>query len=513
MGNSFNNLNQEIRKFNDVLNTMNILIWDSRTKMPKKGANSRGSQIGSLTSVAREILLSPKMRKLLDDSDNETHNLDKDSFERKTLKHLNEAIEYHDKIPEKIQVRKAEIEPLAHNAWAEAREKKDFSIFKPLLEEQVNIAIEQAHCIGFEDHPYDALMQRFEPGETVKSLKKLFDVLKVGLGDILKETSKVKKPDKSFLYNRYPIDKQIEFSTKIANKFGYDFERGRLDSTVHPFEISFTRDDVRITTRYYENFINPSLFGTLHEAGHGIYEQNISEEFTRTAMTTDFLSFYAVGGVSFGAHESQSRLYENHIGRSKIFWENHFGDLKDCFPEALNNVSAEDFFKAVNVVEPSLIRVESDESTYDFHIMLRVDIESMLIDKSLKVADLPVIWNEQIKEYLDLKVPDDSQGVLQDIHWSGGQFGTFCNYTIGNVMAAQLMETMKNNKPEIQNDINKANYLPLLNWLTSNIHSHGRRYTRNELLERSTGETLNPLPYLKYLKNKANQVYGVSFND
>ena len=202
MGTSFNNLNQEIRKFNDVLNTMNILIWDSRTKMPKKGVNSRGSQIGSLTSVAREILLSSKMRKLIDDSDNETHNLDKDSFERKTLKHLNEAIEYHDKIPEKIQVRKAEIEPLAHNAWAEAREKKDFSIFKPLLEEQVNIAIEQAHCIGFEDHPYDALMQRFEPGETVKSLKKLFDVLKVGLGDILKETSKVKKPDKSF----YTID-------------------------------------------------------------------------------------------------------------------------------------------------------------------------------------------------------------------------------------------------------------------------------------------------------------------
>ena len=183
------------------------------------------------------------------------------------------------------------------------------------------------------------------------------------------------------------------------------------------------------------------------------------------------------------------------------------------FSRGTKNVSAEDFFKAVNVVEPSLIRVESDESTYDFHIMLRVDIESMLIDKSLKVADLPVIWNEQIKEYLDLKVPDDSQGVLQDIHWSGGQFGTFCNYTIGNVMAAQLMETMKNNKPEIQNDINKANYLPLLNWLTSNIHSHGRRYTRNELLERSTGETLNPLPYLKYLKNKANQVYGVSFND
>ena len=511
MGNAFNELTNEINKFNDVLNTMSILIWDSRTKMPKKGASSRGYQVGTLTSVAREILLSSKMRKLLDESENETHNLEEDSFERKTLLHLNEAINYHDKIPEKIQVKKAELEPLAHNAWAEAREKQDFKIFKPYLEEQVNIAIEQAHCIGFEDHPYDALMQRFEPGETVKSLKVLFDELKIGLGDILNKTSQVAQPNKKFLFNEYPIDKQIEFSTKIAKKFGYDFDRGRLDSTVHPFEISFTRDDVRITTRYYKNFINPSLFGTLHEAGHGIYEQNVKEEYTRSAMTTDFLSFYAVGGVSFGAHESQSRLYENHIGRSKVFWNNHYNELADCFPDALKGVEAEDFFKAVNVIEPSLIRVESDESTYDFHIMMRVDIESMLVDKTLKVDDLPTVWNEQINKYLGLKVPNDSDGVLQDIHWSGGQFGTFCNYTIGNVMAAQLIETMDSQNPEIRKDINDANYSSLLEWLRNNIHQHGRRYTRNELLEKSTGSTLNAKPYIAYLKNKASQVYGVSF--
>ena len=511
MGNAFNELTNEINKFNDVLNTMSILIWDSRTKMPKKGASSRGYQVGTLTSVAREILLSSKMRKLLDESENETHNLEEDSFERKTLLHLNEAINYHDKIPEKIQVKKAELEPLAHNAWAEAREKQDFKIFKPFLEEQVNIAIEQAHCIGFKDHPYDALMQRFEPGETVKSLKVLFDELKIGLSDILNKTSQVEQPNKKFLFNEYPIDKQIEFSTKIAKKFGYDFDRGRLDSTVHPFEISFTRDDVRITTRYYKNFINPSLFGTLHEAGHGIYEQNVKEEYTRSAMTTDFLSFYAVGGVSFGAHESQSRLYENHIGRSKVFWNNHYNELADCFPDALKGVEAEDFFKAVNVIEPSLIRVESDESTYDFHIMMRVDIESMLVDKTLKVDDLPTVWNEQINKYLGLKVPNDSEGVLQDIHWSGGQFGTFCNYTIGNVMAAQLIETMDAQNPEIRKDINDANYSSLLEWLRNNIHQHGRRYTRNELLEKSTGSTLNAKPYIAYLKNKASQVYGVSF--
>jgi len=509
---SFKKLNEEIGKFNDVLNSMSILIWDSRTKMPKNGARTRGLQIGTLTLVAREILLSSKLRKLLDDSKKETESMKEDTFEKKTLLHLSEAIDYHDKIPEKVQVRSAEIEPMAHNAWAEARQKKDFNIFKPFLEEQINIAIEQSQCIGFANHPYDALMHRFEPGETVQSLKFLFSKLKEGLSEILNACKDSKQPNKDFLYNHYPVHKQKEFATSIANKFGYDFNRGRLDSTVHPFEISFTREDVRITTRFYENFLNPSLFGTLHEAGHGIYEQNVDPKFTRTALTTDFLSYYAVGGVSFGAHESQSRLYENHIGRSKIFWENHFDDLARCFPEALKGIKFEDFFKAINVIEPSLIRVESDETTYDFHIMLRVEIESMLIDGSLKVKDLPEMWNNQVEKYLGLKVPDDSLGVLQDIHWSGGQFGTFCNYTIGNVMAAQLMDHMKKNDPKILSSLKVANYEPIFDWLKRNIHQHGRRYSRNELLKLATGRTLDPDPYLKYLQSKASEVYGVKFN-
>ena len=512
MTHSFKKLNQEISKFNDVLNTMSVLIWDSRTKMPKDGAKTRGHQIGTLTLVAREILLSSKMRKLLDDSTKEMQSKEEDSFEKKTLSQLSEAIQYHDKIPQKLQVRKAEIEPLAHNTWVEAREKKDFNLFKPLLEEQISIAIEQSHCIGYDKHPYDALMHRFEPGETVDSLNVLFSELKDGLSKILNACQGSEQPNKKFLFNHYPIDKQKEFGSIIAKKFGYDFDRGRLDSTVHPFEISFTREDVRITTRFYENFINPSLFGTLHEAGHGIYEQNVDPKFTRSAFTTDFLSFYAVGGVSFGAHESQSRLYENHIGRSKIFWENHFEDLEKCFPEALKNVHHDDFFKAVNVIEPSLIRVESDESTYDFHIMLRVEIESKLMDGSLKVKDLPEMWNSQIKKYLNLDVPNDSVGVLQDIHWSGGQFGTFCNYTIGNVMAAQLMYQMQKNNLDIQSSLKVADYKPILEWLKNNIHQHGRRYSRNELLKRSTGSSLNAKPYLEYLQNKASQVYGVQFN-
>ena len=511
MNSSFITLNEHLGRFNDILNTISILIWDSRTKMPKEGAQTRGMQIGTQTLIARDLLLSSKLRKLLEESKNEIESKHEDSFEKKTLIQLEEAIKYHEKIPENIQVRKAEVEPMAHNAWAEARERKNFNIFKPFLEEQVNIAKEMAQCIGFKEHPYDALMHRFEPGETVTSLNKLFEELKEGLSQILKACKNSKQPKKDFLYNHYPINKQKEFAISIAKKFGYDFQRGRLDSTVHPFEISFTRNDVRITTRFYENFINPSLFGTLHEAGHGIYEQNIDPKFTRTAFATDFLSYYAVGGVSFGAHESQSRLYENHIGRSKIFWKNHFDELVELFPTSLKGVSHEDFYKAVNVIEPNFIRVESDESTYDFHIMLRVEIESMLIDGSLKVKDLPEMWNHQMKKYLDLEVPDDSLGVLQDIHWSGGQFGTFCNYTIGNVMAAQLMNHMKIKDSNIQNSLDNANYQPILEWLKTNIHQHGRRYSRNELLELSTGRSLDSKPYLSYLKEKASDVYGINF--
>ena len=510
---SFEKLSQDLGKFNDILNSISILIWDSRTKMPRGGAETRGKQIGTLTLIARDLLLSTKFRKLVEESKKEIESYNEDSFEKKTVAQLEEAIKYHDKIPEKIQIRKAEIEPMAHNAWADAREKKDFNIFKPFLEEQVDISREMSQCLGFVEHPYDALMHRFEPGETISSLNKLFKILKVGLSEILNACKDLDQPKSDFLYNHYPIDKQKEFATLVASKFGFDFQRGRLDSTVHPFEISFTRNDVRITTRYYNNFINPSLFGTLHEAGHGIYEQNIDPKFTRTAFTTDFLSYYAVGGVSFGAHESQSRLYENHIGRSKVFWKNHFRELVEFFPEALKKINYEDFFKAVNLIKPSFIRVESDESTYDFHIMLRVEIESMLVDQSLKVKDLPEAWNEQIKKYLDLKVPNDSLGVLQDIHWSGGQFGTFCNYTIGNVMAAQLMSHMKDTDQSIQESINEANYSPIMEWLKKNIHQHGRRYSRNELLVNSTGRVLDPKPYISYLKKKANEVYGVDLND
>jgi carboxypeptidase Taq len=353
-------------------------------------------------------------------------------------------------------------------------------------------------------------MSIYEPGETVASLTSLFATLRAGLSPILQAVTAAEQPRTDFLHRDYPIDRQRRFALKMAETIGYDLQRGRLDKTVHPFEISFTRNDVRITTRFYQDYLPPSLFGALHEAGHGIYEQGVDPAYTRTPLATDLVGYYAVGGVSFGAHESQSRLYENHVGRSRRFWQLHFASLQDTFPEALSDVDAEQFYRAVNQVRPGFIRVEADELTYDFHIMLRVDIEKSLMDGSLAVKDLPAAWNETIKRELGVVVPDDAQGVLQDIHWSTCQIGTFCNYTIGNVMAAQLMETALKEEPAIASGLHEGRYEPLKQWLGRTVHQHGRRYSRNELLEQATGRQLEAGPYIRYLRDKYADVYGIA---
>ncbi|MEO1102291.1 MAG: carboxypeptidase M32 [Pseudomonadota bacterium] len=367
-----------------------------------------------------------------------------------------------------------------------------------------------AEAIGYDAHPYDALMYRFEPGTTTASLATLFDELKAGMLPLVRAISETEQPRSDFLTRDYREDEQLRFALKMAERIGYDTSRGRLDLTVHPFEVSFTRDDVRITTRVARNYLPSALFGALHEAGHAMYEQGVDPAYTRTPLATDLISLYAVGGVSFGAHESQSRLWENHVGRSRAFWANHFGTLRDTFPDALADVSDEAFYKAVNRSAPSFIRVEADELTYDFHIMLRVDIESRLIDGSLSVADLPEAWNEGMNTMLGVDVPDAAKGVLQDVHWSSGQIGTFCNYTIGNVMAAQLFATAREQDPAIAPALESGDYAPLRDWLTDNVAQHGRRFTRDELLERATGRPLDAAPYIAHLNAKFSDIYALS---
>ena len=335
----------------------------------------------------------------------------------------------------------AELKAPAQQMWAEAKAASDFPRFAPYLEQMLSLTRRMADAIGYEEHPYDALLLRYEPGMTATRLKALFEELRAGLLPLLRQVGDRGQRGArrtSWIATTRRTRSALSRSRSPA-AFGYDLNRGRLDSAAHPFEISFTRDDVRITTRYNRRFPPMALFGTFHETGHALYEQGVDPALTRGALTTDLLDLYAVGGASYGTHESQSRLWENLVGRSRSFWRLHFPRLQHFFPEQTADVDAEEFYRAVNRVRPSLIRVEADEVTYNFHIMLRVEIEMALLEGTLEVRDLPEAWNAAMQEYLGLTPPDDGRGVLQDIHWSTGLFGSFPTYTVGNVMSAQFI--------------------------------------------------------------------------
>ena len=499
---------ERMGEVNDLLNAESILKWDARTMMPPGGADTRAKQLATLTVMARNHLVADETRRLLDLAETETVSLPDDSVERTICAQVRAAIDYHLRIPSALVQKRAEVGSIGQHIWAKARAEDDFESFIPVLEETVALNQEMAECIGYEEHPYDALMYRFEPGETVRSLQPLFSALREGLIPLVRAIGEKEPPRDDFLATPYPVDKQLTFALKMARKLGYDTNRGRLDLTVHPFEISFTRNDVRITTRVSDDWMPKCLFGTLHETGHGLYEQFCDPAYTRTPLATDLIGLYAVGGVSFGAHESQSRLFENHVGRSREFWDQNYGDLRDAFPEQLAGVDTETFWRAINRVQPGLIRVESDELTYDFHIMLRVEIEAALVDGSLAVKDLPEAWNSRMKDYLGLDVPNDRLGVLQDVHWSSGQIGTFCNYTIGNVMAGQLFASAMQ-VDAVREGMGSANYLPIREWMTEHVHRHGRRYTRDQLLEKATGRTLDPTFYIEHLTRKYSEIYGL----
>lgn len=499
---------ERMGEVNDLLNSKAVLSWDARTMMPPGGAETRAKQLATLTVFARDHLVSDESRRLLDEAEAETAHLPEDSVERTICAQVREAIDYHLRIPAALVHKRTEVGSKGQHIWAKARAEDDYEAFVPVMEETVALNREMAECIGYEEHPYDALMIRFEPGETVRSLQPLFATLREGLIPLVKAIGEKEPPRVDFLERPFPVEDQLAFAIKMARKLGYDTDRGRLDLTVHPFEVSFTRNDVRITTRVNDEWMPKCLFGTLHETGHALYEQFCDPDYTRTPLATDLIGLYAVGGVSFGAHESQSRLFENHVGRSREFWELNYGELQATFPERLADIDTETFWRAINRVEPGLVRVESDELTYDFHVMLRVEIEAALIDGSLSVADLPEAWNAKVKEYLGLDVPNNRLGVLQDVHWSSGQIGTFCNYTIGNVMAGQLFAKAKQDD-DVREGMATANYSPLREWMTEHVHRHGRRYSRDTLLEMATGETLNPTFYIDHLTSKYTEIYGL----
>jgi carboxypeptidase Taq len=491
----------EVAKVNDILCAVNVLVWDSRTMMPSAAAEARGKQLGTLVAVAREIATGDTMQKAVDAARMELTGMPGEHLRRRALDDAAGAIATLGRIPARLVKEAAERRTEGQALWIKARAKNDFAAFAPVLERNVALQREIGEHIGYADHPYDAACSAFEPDISWAQLKELYAELKSAIGPLLQAALQAPPARVDVLERTYPIERQKAFSKAVAARMGYDFERGRLDDTVHPFEISFTRTDARITGRFRENWLPGGLFAVWHEAGHGIYEQGVSPEFTRSVFTTDLFNLYAVGGTSFGMHESQSRLWENRVGRSRRFWEQNFGALQAEFPDQLADVSVAEFWRAVNAPRPSLIRVEADELTYDLHIILRSEIEAGLMDGSLRVADLPAIWADKVRSYLGLDVPTDTLGVLQDVHWSAGMIGSFPTYTMGNVMSSQLFKAATK-VPEIERGLEAGDYAPLRTWLADKVHRHGRSLTPAEIMKAATGKVLGTDDYIDDLRRK-----------
>jgi carboxypeptidase Taq len=479
--------------------------------MPSGGTQTRGQQLATLSRLAQDHFASDTTARLLDAAETEIHGEDPDSYRVRAVRQTRQYYEIKRRIPADLVGRRAALEPVSEAVWAEAKQNNDYASFKPYLCQNIELVREQAESVGYQEHPFDAIVLEYEPSMTAAKLRALFDDLRAGLLPLLKRIMANDKPLPRDLWQAdYPIDKQKAFALEIAQKFGYDLNRGRLDIAPHPFEVSFTRNDVRITTRYDSRYLPMALFGVLHETGHALYEQGIDPALTRTALTTDFLGQYAVGGTSYGAHESQSRLWENQIGRSREFWEVHFARLREFFPTQLAEANPELMFRAVNRVRPSLIRVEADEVTYNLHIMVRVELTLDLLTGSLTVDDFPDAWNAKYESYLGVRPPTDTLGVLQDIHWAAGGFGSFPGYTVGNVMSAQFLDAAHRDVPALRDALRRGDYQPLLGWLQHNVYCHGRAFSAEELLMRTTGSPLVVGPYLQYLNSKFTEVYNIS---
>ena len=491
----------EIARVADVLCAINQLDWDANVMMPAAGTQTRANQIGTLTGISRSLLTSDRLRREIDGALLELADAPAGDYRRRAVEQTQAAIDTLARIPERLLTEIAELRTNATRAWGEARARNDFPAFAPFLERTFALQRQVAEAIGYGAHPYDALVGRYDPGMTLARLRTLFDRLRDGLKPLIAHAASLASPRRDFLDRPFPVAKQREFARSIAARMGFDFSRGRLDDTLHPFETAFTRNDVRLTGRFKEMFLPTGLFAVWHEAGHGMYEQGLDPELTRSALSVDLLNLEANGGASYGMHESQSRLWENHVGRSRKFWDLHFEELRRVFSEELADVSPEEFWRAVNVVQPGLIRVEADELTYDAHIMLRTEIEADLLAGEVKVADLPTVWAERMQGDLGVTVPDDSRGVMQDIHWAAGMVGGFPSYTLGNVMAAQLMAAAIK-VPAIETGLTRGDYAQLRLWLNDKVHRHGRGRTSDEILIEATGTTVDPAPYLVHLASR-----------
>ena len=490
MNNIYHQYQSHLQKIADVKYSAAVLQWDQETYLPAKGAEFRARQLATLTELAHEMFVNEKTGNIL----RKALSSDLDADQKRNVELSLEDYTRLKKLTPEFVRTMSETVSASFYAWIEARKQNDFRLFSPNLSPLVELKKQEAELLGYEGHPYNALMDEFEKGATTTMIDKVFEDVKTPLLALLDEVKNLPVADDAFLNQHFAKQQQWEWGMFIAKQLGFDFEAGRQDISEHPFTTNFNNSDVRITTRIDENDFANMLWSTIHEVGHGLYEQGLP-----AAQYGLPLGEYA----SLSIHESQSRLWENCVGRENAFRQYYFPKLQSFFPVQFSNVSQQQFLKAINKVQPSLIRTEADELTYHFHVMIRYGLEKKLIEGSIKTEEIPAYWNESYEKYLGLKVPDDKHGCLQDVHWSHGSFGYFPTYSLGSFYAAQFWEQANKEMPGLQSTISETgNTYLLLEWLRAKVHIHGRFYNSNELCTSITGKPLDSTVFVNYLRKK-----------
>lgn len=501
MAQQLTELKSRLAEVSDLDKAAQVLEWDQETYMPPGGAATRAQQLATLKRLAHELFISDELGKRLDRAEQTVAGLDPDSDDVRLVRVTVRDYERRRRVPAELVGELARTTAEAHAAWVQARAESKFPLFAPHLQRILDLKRRWVDCFQPVDDPYDPLLDEHEPGMKTAQVRKVFADLKAELVPLVQAIGqRADAVDDSVLRREYDEQAQWDFGLQVIRRFGFDAARGRQDRSVHPFTVSFSTGDVRITTRIDRHFLSSALFGTLHECGHALYNQGVRPEFDRSPLGE---------GASYGVHESQSRLWENVVGRSREFWTYFFPHLKRAFPVQLRGVDVEAFYRAINRVAPSPIRVEADEVTYNLHIMLRFDLEQELLRGQLKVEDLPQAWNARMQADLGVTPTNDAQGVLQDIHWSSGYLGYFPTYTLGNLLSVQFFETVKRDIPSLMARIARGEVTSLHTWLRQRVYAHGRKFAPDELVQRVTGRSLDAEPYLRYLRTKYSELYGL----
>jgi len=499
MNNSFPSFQKKLVDIGQLKSALAVLNWDKDVMMPPKGNAPRAAMLGYLAGELHDKVLSKEFRDLLSEAKAMADAGGLSAGENAIVREVWRDVTREEKLPLEFVKELTQVTSEAYYVWMDARKKKDFKLFAPQLTKIVALKRREAQLVGFQKSPYDALLDTYEPYATTEEIAVVLSDLKNFLAPfIVKIKNSKARVSPDAVAGDYDIEKQKAFCAMAASRVGYDFDAGRLDVSAHPFSTSFHPMDARITTRYDRGEFMQSISGVIHETGHALYEQGLPAAYFGTPLGE---------AVSLGIHESQSRMWENLVGKSRPFWTYFYPLLQKEFPAPLQKVLLEEFYRSINTVQPSFIRVESDEVTYNLHIILRFEIERALIEENLPVEELPHIWNLKMKESLGLDVPDDSLGVLQDVHWSGGSIGYFPTYSLGNLYSAQFFAAAQRDIPTLDDQMAHGQFGSLLKWLREKIHVHGKRYSAQELAKNATGEKLNSKYFSAYISKKYGEIY------